>query len=61
MLLVGLGLGVIAVISLSFGALTAVSSDLPKLESRQEYQHSKNSVLFDVRGKELGVLTGPNN
>ena len=55
------GLGVIAVISMVFGTLTAVSSDLPKLENREEYKHSANSVIVDVHGKPLGVLTGPNN
>ena len=55
------GLGVIAVISMAFGTLTAVSSDLPKLENREEYKHSANSVIVDVHGKPLGVLTGPNN
>jgi len=55
------GLGVIAIISMAFGTLTAVSSDLPELENREEYKHSANSVIVDVRGKPLGVLTGPNN
>ena len=55
------GLGLIATISLAFGALTAVSSDLPALENREEYRHSANSLLFDARGKPLGVLTSPNN
>ncbi|MEI6448031.1 MAG: transglycosylase domain-containing protein [Actinomycetes bacterium] len=55
------GLGSIAMISLAFGALTAVSSDLPALESREEYKHSANSLLFDSTGKPLGVLTSPKN
>ena len=59
--LVILGLGIIAVVSVAFGTLTAVSSDLPQLESREEYKHSANSLLVDVRGKPLGVLVGPKN
>lgn len=59
--LVALGLGIIAVVSMAFGTLTAVSSDLPKLESREEYKHSANSVLVDVNGRPLGVLVGPKN
>ena len=59
--LVMLGLGIIAVVSVAFGTLTAVSSDLPQLESREEYKHSANSVLVDVKGKPLGVLVGPMN
>ena len=55
------GLGVIGLVSLSFGALTAVSADLPGLENRQEYRHSANSVLYDTTGKQLGILTGPKN
>ena len=59
--LVLVGLGVIAVISMAFGTLTAVSSDLPGLENREEYRHSTNSMLVDVRGRPIGVLTGPKN
>ncbi len=59
--LVLFGLGVIAFISLAFGALTGVSADLPGLENRQEYRHSANSILYDTNGKQLGVLTGPKN
>ena len=55
------GLGVVAVISLIFGVLTAVSADLPGLENREEYKHSANSILYDTRGRELGRLTGPQN
>ena len=55
------GLGAIATVSLVFGTLTAVSSDLPALESREEYRHSANSRLFDIEGRPVGVLTGPRN
>ena len=55
------GLCLIAFVSLAFGALTAVSADLPGLENRQEYKHSANSVLYDTTGKQLGILTGPKN
>jgi penicillin-binding protein 1A len=47
----------LAVISTAFGMMMAVASDLPDLENAKEYQNARNSVLFDRRGKELGVLT----
>ena len=59
--LVIVGLAAIAGVSLVFGALTAVSADLPALEQREEYKHSANSVLYDTRGRQLGMLTGPQN
>src|SRR3954454_3881243 len=47
----------LAVISTLFGMMMAVASDLPALENRKEYQDARNSVLTDVRGKQLGELT----
>ena len=34
----------------------AVASDLPALENRREYKDARNSILYDVHGKQLGVL-----
>src|SRR5918998_507499 len=39
------GLGALALVSTVFGMMMAVSSDLPQLENRAEYQRSKNSVV----------------
>ena len=59
-LIVG-GLATLAFVSTVFGMLMAVASDLPALENRQEYQHSKNSILLDTNGQQIGVLTGREN
>jgi penicillin-binding protein 1A len=57
-----LGLTVLAVISLVFGMMMAVASDLPQLENRQQYRASKdNSVLLDYQGRKLGIVTNNQN
>ncbi|HEX2105530.1 MAG TPA: transglycosylase domain-containing protein, partial [Solirubrobacteraceae bacterium] len=50
-------LSLLALVSTVFGMMMAVASDLPDLENRKEFQDARNSVLYDVHGKELGVLT----
>jgi penicillin-binding protein 1A len=50
-------LGLLAVVSLVFGMMMAVASDLPDLENRKEYKDARNSVLYDVHGQQLGILT----
>jgi penicillin-binding protein 1A len=50
-------LALLAIVSTVFGMLMAVASDLPALENRKEYQDARNSLLTDVRGRPLGVLT----
>lgn len=59
--LVVLGLAVIAFVSTIFGMMMAVASDLPALENRQEYKSAKNSILYDIHNKPLGVLTNSEN
>src|SRR4051812_85680 len=54
-------LGLLAMVSTVFGMMMAVASDLPDLENRQEYKNARNSVMYDVRGKRLGVLTSNQN
>jgi penicillin-binding protein 1A len=57
-----LGLSVLALISMVFGMMMAVASDLPQLENRQQYRASKdNSVLLDYQGRKLGILTNNQN
>src|SRR3954452_7725983 len=57
------GLSVLAVVSMLFGMMMAVASDLPKLENRKIFQlrEKRNSTLVDVRGRPLGILTGNQN
>jgi len=55
------GLALLALVSSFFGMMMAVASDLPKLENREQFRSAKNSVLLDVHGKPLGILTGPRN
>ena len=55
-------LSILAVVSTVFGMMMAVAQDLPKLESQNEFEAAKNSVLLDASGKrQLAVLTGENN
>ncbi|MBJ7332663.1 MAG: transglycosylase domain-containing protein, partial [Solirubrobacteraceae bacterium] len=51
------GLGLLAAVSTVFGMMMAVASDLPALENRAEYRKAQNSMLTDVRGKPLALLT----
>ena len=55
-----LGLAVLGLISFVFGMMMAVSRDLPQLENRTEFKHAKNSILVDLHGKPLGVLSRQN-
>ena len=50
-------LAMLALVSTAFGMMMAVASDLPDLENAREFQDARNSVLVDVRGRQLGVLT----
>src|SRR4051794_9438141 len=57
------GLSVLAIVSLFFGMMMAVASDLPKLENRKIFQlrEKRNSPLVDAPGRPLGILTGNQN
>lgn len=59
--LVAAGLCILALISMVFGMLMALASDLPALENREDFRHARNSVLLDYRGRPLGILTGNKN
>lgn len=61
LILVLAGLTLLAGVSTVFGMMMAVASDLPSLENRAEFREARNSVLTDVRGRELGVLTSNEN
>lgn len=55
------GLSIIASISTIFGMMMAVASDIPKLEARNEYKEAENSIVYDAKGRKIGVLTGRKN
>src|SRR6478752_7043841 len=57
LLAIAVPLVLLAMVSTIFGMMMAVASDLPALENRREYKDARNSVLYDVHGKRLGVLT----
>jgi penicillin-binding protein 1A len=55
------GLGAIAVVSLVFGMMMAVASDLPQLENKQQYGREVNSYLYDDQGRPIGIFAPPNH
>jgi penicillin-binding protein 1A len=60
-LFVLLGLGVLAVVSMVFGMMAAVSQDLPAIYNFAEYKASKNSEVYDDNGEPIGTLTSDQN
>jgi penicillin-binding protein 1A len=60
-LFVLLGLGILAVVSMVFGMMAAVSQDLPAIYNFAQYKASKNSEVFDASGEPLGTLTSDQN
>ncbi len=57
MAVVLLGLLLLAVVAWVFGIMTAVAGDLPKLESRAQYEEAENSVVYDAYDQEIATLT----
>jgi penicillin-binding protein 1A len=60
-LFVLLGLGVLALVSMVFGMMAAVSQDLPAIYNFAQYKASKNSEIYDANGVALGTLTSDQN
>jgi penicillin-binding protein 1A len=60
-LFVLLGLGALAVVSMVFGMMAAVSQDLPAIYNFAEYKASKNSEVYDDNGEPIGTLTSDQN
>jgi len=60
-LFVLLGLGVLAVVSMVFGMMMAVSKDLPAIYDFAQFKASKNSEVFDASGEPIGTLTSNQN
>src|ERR1700759_5522869 len=60
-LFVLLGLSVLALVSMIFGMMAAVSQDLPAIYNFAQYKASRNSELFDSTGEPIGTLTSNQN
>jgi penicillin-binding protein 1A len=60
-LFVLLGLGILALVSMVFGMMAAVSQDLPAIYNFAQYKASKNSEVFGAGGEPLGTLTSDQN
>jgi penicillin-binding protein 1A len=56
-----LGLAVLAVVSMVFGMMMAVSQDLPAIYDFAQFKASKNSEVFDAAGESIGTLTSDQN
>jgi penicillin-binding protein 1A len=54
-----IGLIALAVISMVFGMLMAVASDIPQIENQQQYRSEKSSYLYDDQGRLIGQLAPP--
>ncbi len=50
------GFGLLAVISMLFGALTSIASDLPKFENTVQFSHNVDSYMYDSQGSPIGPL-----
>jgi penicillin-binding protein 1A len=55
------GLSVLAVVSMLFGMMMAVASDLPELENRQQYKQEQNSYLYDDHWRPIGIFAPDNH
>jgi penicillin-binding protein 1A len=55
------GLGILAIVSMVFGMMTAVSRDLPAIYDFAQFKASKNSAVFDASGEPIGTLTSDQN
>jgi penicillin-binding protein 1A len=55
------GLAGLAAVSTVFGMMMAVAADLPDLENRSIYHGAQNSKIYDVNGRQIGLITGSQN
>jgi penicillin-binding protein 1A len=60
-LFVLIGLGILALVSMVFGMMMAVSQDLPAIYDFAQYKASKNSEAIGAYGEPLGTLTSDQN
>jgi penicillin-binding protein 1A len=56
-----LGLGVLGMASATFGAVMAVSQDIPAIERFAQFEEAQNSVLTDSQGQFIGTLSSNEN
>ena len=56
LLFVLMAFGVLAVVSMLFGALTSIASDLPKFKSTVEFSKTGDSYMYDINGNPIGPL-----
>jgi len=56
LLFVLIGFGGLAVISMLFGALTSIASDLPKFNSSVQFSKTADSYMYDSTGTPIGPL-----
>jgi penicillin-binding protein 1A len=56
LLFVLIGFGALAVISMLFGALTSIASDLPKFNSSVQFSKTADSYMYDSTGTPIGPL-----
>jgi penicillin-binding protein 1A len=61
LVLILLGFAALALVSTAFGMMMAVAQDLPQLDNQAQYKHAANSVLYDDKGKPIGIFAPPNN
>jgi penicillin-binding protein 1A len=59
--LITAGLALLAGVSMIFGMMMAVASELPRLEDREQYKVSKPSVMYDAQGKVITRLRNNQN
>lgn len=59
--LIALGLMMLAGVSLVFGMMMAVASELPNLEDREQYKVAKASIMYDRAGREITRLRNNEN
>jgi penicillin-binding protein 1A len=50
------GFAALAVISMMFGALTSIASDLPKFKSTVQFSSTADSYMYDINGTPIGPL-----
>src|SRR4029077_6812871 len=60
-LFVLLGLSVLALVSMIFGMMAAVSQDLPAIYNFAQYKASKNSIVVDSSGRTIGTRSSHQN
>jgi penicillin-binding protein 1A len=61
MLFVLAGLSILALVSMVFGMMMAVSQDLPAIYNFAQFRAATNTVVFDDTGEQIGTLSSNQN